>query len=306
MARDAINESFQAGAQDQAKGRLVVLAVEDSPEAAAFIVAALEAENMTVLVATDSARALSIIERVTPDVILMDAMMPGTDGFETSRLIKASGNFADIPIIFMTGLSETEHIVRAFAVGGVDYVTKPIRPEELVARIGVHSQNARMSRSAKLALETTGRYLFATDGAGKLLWATSQARQLLADDGAARDAALAIPAERLGSGASFALSKDLSLTVVGRLGASEFLLRITRDNSVEDIGTLQRGLSITAREAEVLLWLARGKPNRDIAEILMLSPRTVNKHLETVFRKLGVENRAAATAIAVRQLSQND
>ncbi|ORE98421.1 DNA-binding response regulator [Aurantimonas sp. 22II-16-19i] len=287
-------------------GRLVVLAVEDSPEAAAFIVAALEAEGMTVLVATDSARALSIIERVTPDVILMDAMMPGTDGFETSRRIKASGNFADIPIIFMTGLSETEHIVRAFAVGGVDYVTKPIRPEELVARIGVHSQNARMSRSARLALETTGRYLFATDGAGELLWATRQARQLLAEEAGAREAALAIPAGRLRIGATLPLSKDLSLTVVGRLGSKEFLLRITRDGMADDIETLQRQLQITAREAEVLLWLARGKPNRDIAEILKLSPRTVNKHLEVVFRKLGVENRAAATAIAVRQLSDNE
>ena len=62
--------------------------------------------------------------------------------------------------------------------------------------------------------------------------------------------------------------------------------------------------TLTAREAEVLLWIARGKPNRDVAEILALSPRTVNKHLETIFAKLGVENRASAAVLATRALGE--
>ena len=62
--------------------------------------------------------------------------------------------------------------------------------------------------------------------------------------------------------------------------------------------------ALTAREAEVLLWIARGKPNRDVAEILALSPRTVNKHLETIFAKLGVENRASAAVLATRALGE--
>jgi DNA-binding CsgD family transcriptional regulator len=74
-----------------------------------------------------------------------------------------------------------------------------------------------------------------------------------------------------------------------------------------EVGTeaelLKRKLMLTQREAEVVLWIARGKANRDIAEILSLSPRTVNKHLEQIFSKLGVENRTAAAAIAVRALS---
>ncbi|WP_370638481.1 PleD family two-component system response regulator [Aurantimonas sp. VKM B-3413] len=159
------------------EGRLVVLAVEDSPEAAAFLVQALEREGFTVLVAPDGSRAVSIAERVTLDVILVDAVMPGRDGFETTQWIKANERLSDIPVIFMTGLSETEHIVRAFAAGGVDYVTKPIKPEELVARIGVHNQIAKASRGAKQALDTAGRYLFAVDGTGQLLWATPQARR---------------------------------------------------------------------------------------------------------------------------------
>ncbi|TFF27567.1 response regulator transcription factor [Jiella endophytica] len=288
-----------------ADARLVVLAVEDSPEAAAFLVEALEREGMTVLVAPDGSRAVSIAERVTPDVILMDAIMPGKDGFETTEWIKANEKLADIPIIFMTGLSETEHIVRAFAAGGVDYVTKPIKPEELVARIGVHNQIAKASRGAKQALDTAGRYLFAVDGAGALLWATPQARQLLALDDPRALKLLPVPAEMLRAGGSKMLASGLTVTVVGQPDESEFLIRITRESMEEDIASLQRSLHLTAREAEVVLWLAKGKANRDIADILALSPRTVNKHLEVIFRKLGVENRAAATAIAVRHLSGN-
>ena len=81
---------------------------------------------MTVLVAREGDHALSIVEKVTPDVILMDAVMPGTDGFETCRRLKQNRALAHVPVIFMTGLSDTEHIVEGLEAGGVDYVTKPI------------------------------------------------------------------------------------------------------------------------------------------------------------------------------------
>jgi DNA-binding CsgD family transcriptional regulator len=80
-------------------------------------------------------------------------------------------------------------------------------------------------------------------------------------------------------------------------------LRITEDNSLPPEQILKAKLNLTVREAEVLMWLARGKANRDIGEILGLSPRTVNKHLEMVYSKIGVENRAAATALAMRALA---
>jgi DNA-binding NarL/FixJ family response regulator len=124
-------------------------------------------------------------------------------------------------VVFMTGLTETEHVVRGFEVGGIDYVTKPIRPAEVLARISTHVRNARMLNDARLS----------------------------------RDAATA------------AISADLS------------------------------HYQLTPRELDVLAWIARGKTNRDIAEILGMSPRTVNKHLEHIFVKLGVETRAAAAAL---------
>jgi DNA-binding response OmpR family regulator len=115
------------------KERDIVLVVDDSPNTLSVLTDAIEEAGMTVLVAREGDHALSIVEKVTPDVILMDAVMPGTDGFETCRRLKQNRALAHVPVIFMTGLSDTEHIVEGLEAGGVDYVTKPIVAGELLA-----------------------------------------------------------------------------------------------------------------------------------------------------------------------------
>src|SRR3546814_14870964 len=90
--------------------------------------------------------------------------MPPPDGFETCRRIKANPLLGAIPIMFMTGLSDTAHVVEGLRAGGVDYVTKPIMLDELIARIHVHIANARMMRSAQAARDVTGRRLVAKIG----------------------------------------------------------------------------------------------------------------------------------------------
>jgi DNA-binding CsgD family transcriptional regulator len=107
--------------------------------------------------------------------------------------------------------------------------------------------------------------------------------------------ALAPPVEVAGETA-------LRLFYVGQIGDDEHLLRLVEGDAGNEQTTLRQKLAVTEREAEVLLWIARGKSNRDIAEILELSPRTVNKHLEQIYAKLGVENRASAAALAVRTI----
>jgi DNA-binding CsgD family transcriptional regulator len=94
----------------------------------------------------------------------------------------------------------------------------------------------------------------------------------------------------------------LRLTFVGQVAPEEILLRLVEGEFENDNLVLKRKLQLTQRESEVLMWIARGKSNRDIAEILSLSPRTVNKHLEQIYTKLGVENRTSAAAMAVRTL----
>jgi DNA-binding CsgD family transcriptional regulator len=94
----------------------------------------------------------------------------------------------------------------------------------------------------------------------------------------------------------------MRLIYIGQVGPDEYLLRLLEGDIDDDRTLLRQKLTVTEREAEVLLWIARGKSNRDIAEILDLSPRTVNKHLEQIYAKLGVENRASAAALAVRTI----
>src|SRR6267378_1947558 len=161
------------------KDRDLVLVVDDSPDTLRILTDAIEEAGMTVLVAREGEHALSIVGKVTPDVILMDAVMPGTNGFETCRRLKQNRALAHVPVIFMTGLSDTEHIIEGLEAGGVDYVTKPIVPGELLARIRVHLANARIAHSARTALDAFGRFLLAASHSGRVLWCTPQAGKLL-------------------------------------------------------------------------------------------------------------------------------
>lgn len=301
------------------KKRDVALVVDDSPETLRLLTDALDGAGMTVMVALDGASAMRIVDQITPDIVLLDAVMPGIDGFETCRRLKRDAGLDHVPIIFMTGLAETEHIVRGLEAGGVDYVTKPIAVEEMLARIRVHLANARLTQSARAALDVSGRYLLAVNNMGKLMWATPQAQKLLSDALAGGDDDVVLPdpipqwldQARKGKAGSKATimaalpgNEQLRLQYMGKLGANEFLLRLAKDSGAEAPVEFSSELGLTTREGEVLSWLSKGKTNRDIAQILGLSPRTVDKHLEQIYSKLGVENRTAAAAIAVNAKNQ--
>jgi DNA-binding NarL/FixJ family response regulator len=295
--------------------RDVALVVDDSPETLRLLTDALDGAGMTVMVAMDGAAAMRIVDQITPDIVLLDAVMPGMDGFETCRRLKRDAGLTNVPVIFMTGLAETEHIVRGLEAGGVDYVTKPIVIEEMLARIRVHLANARMTQSAQTALDVSGRFLMAVSRQGKIMWATPQAQKLLSDNlpaGAGDELVLPEPmmqwldqAQQGKAGsktpalASFPNNEALRLQFMGKLGPNEFLLRLAKDSGSGLPLEFSKDLGLTSREGEVLSWLSKGKTNRDIAQILGLSPRTVDKHLEQIYAKLGVENRTAAATIAV-------
>ncbi len=294
----------------------IVLVVDDSPEALGFLTSAMEAAGVTVLVARSGEAALGIAERLAPDIILMDAVMPGLDGFETCRRLKTMAGVAHVPVIFMTGLTETEHVVHALESGGVDYLTKPINLDELNARIRVHLANARRAQSARLALDAAGRHLLALSSDGAIQWVTPQATRLLrapepgpgAEERLSRRAGAWIAERGTATLAGETLLLDperpagLQLVCLGTIAPDEHLFRLVAGGSGDQEAVLRQHFCLTNRESEVLLWIARGKSNRDIAEILGLSPRTVNKHLEQVYAKLGVENRASAAIKATHVL----
>src|SRR6185369_3961764 len=144
------------------------------------------ARRDTILVVDDTPETLGLLTDTLDHAgftVLMDAVMPGMSGFESCRRIKQEKMLANLPVIFLTGLSESAHVVEGLAAGGVDYVTKPIVVDELLARIRVHLANARAAQGAGLALDASGRFLFATDRTGKLLWCTPKAKEILADSG---------------------------------------------------------------------------------------------------------------------------
>ncbi|MEJ0084262.1 MAG: response regulator [Pseudomonadota bacterium] len=299
--------------------RDTLLVVDDTPETLGFLTDTLDHAGFTVLIATDGESALRLIEQITPDLVLMDALMPGLNGFETCRRMKRDKVMAHLPVIFMTGLTETENVLEGLAAGGVDYVTKPIVIDELLARIRVHLANARVAAGSRAALDATGRFLLATDARGRLLWCTPKARSLLTElfpvpgnSFASLPAGIMSQMTQLRSNAAAGQARLLvdvngrkvEISMLSPIGPDELLFRLTELSTTLDEQQLQQTLSLTSRESEVLLWISRGKANREIGEILAISPRTVNKHLEQIFVKLGVENRASAAARAVRALAR--
>ena len=317
--------------REQGANSDLVLIVDDVPDNLAVLHDALDESGYTVLIAINGDQALQRAAQARPDIVLLDAMMPGIDGFEVARRLKADAATAHIPIVFMTGLTETEHLVAALEAGGVDYVTKPIKPKEVLARMNVHLQGARRARQdarqagqARNALDAFG-YASITVRLpeGKLIWQTALARDLLqrycdtrapetppvvlewlrrhAPD--ARQQGIEPPALSIVQGAA-----GLSLRLHRQPGQDDdgdewmIVMREVSDTAV--IEAMSLSLKLTAREAEVLYWVVKGKTNKDIGEILGSSPATAKKHLERVYVKLGVETRTAAAGVALKRIRE--
>jgi formate hydrogenlyase transcriptional activator len=123
-----------------------ILVVDDNPASMNVLIECLQTAGFETLVAPNGERALRQLELIQPDLILLDVLMPGIDGFETCRRLKERETTRDIPVIFMTALSETIEKVKGFEVGGVDYITKPAQYEEVLARINAHLTIRRLQR----------------------------------------------------------------------------------------------------------------------------------------------------------------
>jgi DNA-binding response OmpR family regulator/DNA-binding CsgD family transcriptional regulator len=308
----------------------VVLIVDDVPDNLSLLHDALDESGYTVLVATNGESALQRAVQALPDVVLLDAVMPGMDGFEVARRLKAHAATAHIPIIFMTGLTETEHVVAAFQAGGVDYVTKPIRAQEVLARMAVHVGSARQAQQATQARNALDAFGHATmaiqlaEGTRDLraVWQTPLARRLMHEYFGAAAAQIPEPVlEWLRTESSYAAegreprtlpikreiddeTRQLVFALQQRTGDDDLLIVMREISDAAVVEAMVQAFKLTLREAEVLYWVAKGKTNRDIGDILGSSPATVKKHLERVYVKLGVETRTAAAGIAATRLRQ--
>ncbi|WP_342114443.1 response regulator transcription factor [Pseudoduganella sp. OTU4001] len=294
-------------------GRLV-LVVDDMPENLAVLHDALDESGYSVVLANDGASALEQAHALLPDVMLLDAAMPGMDGFEVCRRLKADLQTRAIPVIFMTGQPESEHVAAAFQAGGSDYVTKPVRQNEMLARIHAHTQNARLQSQSRSALDAFGHAVLTVDPDERILWQTPLARQWLDSYFPAHaKSALPLPvspwlqrAVRARSGGEQAaplVIEQGTRRLIFMLGEADeavqwsIVLREEADDAL--VQSLMAKHRLTQREAEVLHWVSEGKSDSDIGDILGTSPGAVKTHLEQVLAKLGVETRTAAAALAV-------
>jgi DNA-binding NtrC family response regulator len=123
-----------------------ILVVDDIPANRNVLSETLEKEQYEVLLAPDGETALKVSRKARPDIILLDVMMPGLDGFETCRRLKADAATSSIPVVFITALNETKSMVNGFQAGGVDYITKPFQTEEILVRVRTHLLNHRLTQ----------------------------------------------------------------------------------------------------------------------------------------------------------------
>lgn len=289
----------------------IVLVVDDAPDTVAMLSDALEQEKFSVLVALSGSQAISILHKITPDIILMDAIMPGKNGFETCQEIRKDPSLENIPVIFMTGLDSQSNMLESFRSGAVDYIQKPVRISELVERIKYHVAKARELTDSRAVLDSNGMPCLMVSREGAVRWITPGARAALENAGISHMALFSELQPKIRSFVQKAKPGDSN-----RLGHIEIVLSNVRDNGncilqikaektpQESTEILKERFGLTLREADVLYWVSMGKSNKDMALILGISPRTVNKHLETVFSKMMVENRTAAANMALSAINK--
>ena len=126
--------------------RNIIMIIDDNQVNLDVLFNFLKGRGFKVLVATDGETALEQMNYILPDLILLDIMMPGIDGFTTCRHLKSQAKTRDIPVIFMTALSETEHKVQGFQIGAVDYITKPFQKDEVLSRVQTHLMLRNLQR----------------------------------------------------------------------------------------------------------------------------------------------------------------
>lgn len=300
-----------------------ILIVDDVPANLSVLLDVLQAAGFRVFVAESGVGALEQASFVRPDIILLDVMMPGLDGFETCRRLKSRPELAETPLFFMTALNDTSDKLRGFEVGAVDYIGKPLHPQEVLARIEAHleiralhktleeknaeleDQNERLDQAIQLRIQAENEWAQLFDQAivivnrdGRIQFRSGQAVKLLAKyfPNAAPDR---LPPE-LFSGQASPLRMHTK-----NVSSDEFRLLILEVAQAAPSVESLRVLGLTPRETETLFWIAQGKTSPEIAIILDTSIHTIKKHVQKILPKLGVETRLAAALKASELLTMN-
>ncbi len=302
-----------------------ILVVDDTPANLSLLLDALTEAGHEILVAESGRSALTLLAHTTPDLVLLDLVMPGMDGVATCKRIKERAECRDVPVLFMTAVDEPDQKLRAFEAGALDYITKPVYPPEVLARVAAHLriralqralevQNAELASEVELRVEAENQLSVSLDRAvivvapdGRIPFCTRLATGLLFKyfpdwNHGALPAGLRAAAAKPGTTDHTTTAGTLIVRRFVEPGRDDFVILHLEEKSAAASPAALMKLGLTARESEVLYWLAQGKSNPDIATILGLSVRTVHKHVEHIFQKLGLETRASAALAAAEIL----
>lgn len=281
-----------------------VLVVDDTPAALGVVCDALRREGVRVLLADSGAAARAVLARIQPDLVLLDVVMPGEDGFAVCAGLQGDARWRGLPVIFLTAIDDPEQKVRAFAAGAVDYVTKPVHVPELVARVraqlalraarrALEAKNAELESEVALRQDAEKQLAASLDQAvvvlgreGGILFATRLAHDLMAKFGLG-------PGD-LGRATRIANAAGvLQVRHFTEPGRDDLVMLALEEEHAPPGPAALMALGLTTRQAEVAYWVAQGKTNPEIGIILDASPRTIDKHMERILERLGLENRVA-------------
>lgn len=300
--------SVQTGHGPASAPQVRALVVDDAPATRAYLADVLLQGGIDARCVAGGAEALEACARALPDVVLLDARMPGIDGFEVCRRLQREPRSRDVPILFMTGLGATRDVVRGLHEGAADYLVKPVPASELLARIEVHVARARRLRQASEAMGRGDEPVLVVDADAGIVWLSEQARLRLGAAGVLKDdvvAAQLVAASRAAVHAALAMPPADGIVMLAPNLQTRLHPYPQTGGAVLRVCALwgehpaRQPAALTPRECQVLSWVARGKSNAQIGTLLGISPRTVNKHLDHIYVKLGVESRTAAAAIAL-------
>ncbi len=296
-----------------------LLIVDDIPANLSMLIDAASAAGYRVLLAESGERALKLAARTRPDLVLLDVMMPGLDGYATCRRLKADPALRDVPVIFLSALDDATDKIAGLEAGGLDYVAKPLDPAEVLARIRVHLElrdlrqqlaarnveleaaNAQLEETERHLRQSLDRAVLVASLDGQILFSTLRATRMLLEHfgvadattlppvllacirSPAREAACEIPSRRPG----------LRARCFAEVGEAECATLLLEEAGASTAARLEK-LGLTPREAEVLFWIAEGKSNPEIALILANTAGTVKKQVQSILEKLSLENRLIA------------
>ena len=158
----------------------LILVVDDIPDNVQLIGQILAGEKYRIAVATNGKQAISIAEKSKPDLVLLDIMMPDMDGYEVCKRLKADSDLAEIPVIFLTGRSDTESVIEGFDVGGIDYIVKPFHDQEVLCRITnqlklkkAQDEIIRREKFYRVIVESVPDLIFQLDPDRNIIFATN-------------------------------------------------------------------------------------------------------------------------------------